>query len=100
MIKIHFFIGGTLTLLLYFFKKYFIQTIDDKEREEKKFQITTRKKKRYIQRRTYWENQYKRGLIPALKLQSAYAAVHQIINHADSNQWLKRQKCRFVEMDI
>lgn len=49
--------------------------------------LSLRRKRRYQQRRLYWERQYALGHISAAQLQTAYAAVHSILQGADSSAW-------------
>ncbi len=52
--------------------------------------LSTRRKRRYQQRRLYWERQYALGNIDAIQLQTAYAAVHAILQGADSSAWRRQ----------
>lgn len=49
--------------------------------------LSLRRKRRYQQRRLYWERQYALGNITATQLQTAYAAVHAILQGTDSSAW-------------
>jgi RNA-directed DNA polymerase len=57
--------------------------------------LTPLKRRRYAERRRAWEWDYRSGIIDALQLQRAYAAVHAITAHADAAAWrrehLRRQ---------
>jgi hypothetical protein len=55
--------------------------------------LSVRRKRRYQQRRLYWERQYRLGHITATQLQTAYAAVHAILQGTDSLAW-RRQNLR------
>lgn len=55
--------------------------------------LSLRRKRRYQQRRLYWERQYRLGNITATQLQNAYAAVHAILQGAESGAW-RRQNLR------
>jgi hypothetical protein len=52
--------------------------------------LSVRRKRRYQQRRLYWERQYQRGHITANQLQTAYAAVHSILQGTNSSAWLRQ----------
>ena len=52
--------------------------------------VSLRRKRRYQQRRLYWERQYLKGRISAIQLQSCYAAVHAILQGANSTGWRKK----------
>jgi retron-type reverse transcriptase len=52
--------------------------------------LSVRRKRRYQQRRLYWERQYQLGRITANQLQTAYAAVHSILQGTNSSAWLRQ----------
>jgi hypothetical protein len=49
--------------------------------------LSIRRKRRYQGRRLFWEAQYRKGRITSTQLQSAYAAVHAILQGTDSAAW-------------
>ena len=55
--------------------------------------LSRRRKRSYQERRQYWEQRYQDGVIDAVQLQTAYAAVHAITQGADSLGW-RRENLR------
>ena len=62
--------------------------------------LSRRRKKRYSTRKKFWEKAYSTGLIDAVKLQNAYAAVHAITLHAESREWRRQYLARCESIDI
>ena len=62
--------------------------------------LTRRKMRNYISRRKFWEKLYMDQKIDTRKLQTAYDSVHQIISHADSQNWRRLQNTRFQVMEV
>jgi len=62
--------------------------------------LSPRKRQRYRQRRRFWEDAYRLGIIDSLQLQRAYAAVHAITDHADSVSWRRENLRRHPAMEV
>lgn len=62
--------------------------------------LTRRKQRRYQGRRLAWEAAFAAGEIDARQLQNAYAAVHAITAHIDSQAWRRENLRRFPPPDL
>jgi RNA-directed DNA polymerase len=61
--------------------------------------LSHRRRGRYQERKMFWETAYCRGVLPALRLQQAYAGVFAITAHADSRAWRRRANGWGLEVD-
>ena len=62
--------------------------------------LSRRRKRNYQKRRQYWEQCYRDGLMTALQLQTAYAAVHAITQGADSLGWRQENLHRHPSLTV
>lgn len=62
--------------------------------------LSLRRKRRYQQWRLYWEQQYQLGNITATQLQTAYAAVHAILQGADTDAWREQNLCHYPPIEV
>lgn len=62
--------------------------------------LSRRRQRRYQHFRQRWERAYSAGVIDALTLQRAYAAVHAITLPAASRGWRQQQLARYPALDV
>jgi retron-type reverse transcriptase len=62
--------------------------------------LSRRRKRRYLQRRQYWEQLYRQGVIDANQLQLAHASVHAIAQGTDSLAWRRENLHRHPPLSL
>ncbi len=62
--------------------------------------LSRRRRRCYQRGRNKWESAWLRGQLSALDLQAAYAAIHSIAAHGDSQGWRRGQLLRFPAPEV
>jgi len=62
--------------------------------------LSRRRRLRYQRGRNHWEAAWRHGEITAPALQSAYAALHSIVAHGDTQGWRRGQLLRFPAPEV